>query len=107
MNLTGRPVQQKREYLTNRAWLDYVKSLPSCVSGMPADDPHHIKGYASLTGASNRQKGDDLFAIPLTREEHTRFHAMPVKEWEMQHGSQLWHVLQTIRQGIIDGVLKW
>lgn len=107
MNLTGRAVQQKREYLTNRAWLDYVKSLPSCVSGMPADDPHHLKGYASLTGASGGKKGDDLFVIPLTREEHTRFHSMSVSEWEAQNGMQIVHWAFVVRQAIIDGVLEW
>ncbi|UOF80905.1 hypothetical protein [Caudoviricetes sp.] len=107
MNLTGRAVQQKREYLRNEAWLRYVKSLPSCISGQPADDAHHIKGYASLTGAGGSIKGDDLFAIPLTRAEHTEFHAMPTKEWEEFYGMQAEHALATIRQGIIDGVLKW
>jgi len=107
MNLTGQKPQQKREYLRNEAWLKYVKSLPSCISGRPADDPHHVKGLAKLTGAAGGIKGDDLFVIPLTRDEHTAFHSMPVANWEKVYGTQAEHCLATIRQAIIDGVLTW
>lgn len=102
-----KPIIQKHQYLRNRQYLDYVKSLPSCVSGLPADDPHHIKNYAALTGSGAGIKGDDIFVIPLTRAEHAELHQVGAVVWECDHGSQLEFCLQTIGQALRDGVLKW
>jgi hypothetical protein len=87
----------KFEHWRSRDWLDWVKSLPSAQSGRPADDPHHIKGYSHITGSSGGQKGDDLFVIPLTRDEHTAFDHIGWKSWEQLHGSQLEHWARMMR----------
>ena len=47
----------------NRKYLDWVKTLPSCISGRPADDPHHIIGRGE---GGMGTKASDYFAIPLT-----------------------------------------
>lgn len=102
----ARPIIQKFIYSRSRKWLQYVKSLPSVVSGQPADDPHHIKGYSHLTGSGGAIKGDDLFVIPLTRQEHDEGDRIGWESWERVHGSQLEHWARIVRQAVKDGVLK-
>lgn len=96
----------KFDHWRNREWLDWVKSLPSCISGRPADDPHHIKGYSHVTGSGGSQKGDDLYVIPLTRDEHTAFDHIGWQSWEAKYGSQLEHWARMVRLAIKTGKLK-
>lgn len=86
----------------SQAYLDYVKSLPSCISGRPSDDAHHIKGR----GYGGTSKCSDLFTIPLTREEHTILHNMGWQSWEAEFGSQLHYCLKTIEQAVRDGMIE-
>ena len=96
----------KFDHWRSRKWLDWVKSLPSCISGRPADDPHHIKGYSYITGSGGSIKGDDLFVIPLTRDEHTLFDSMGVQTWEAKYGSQLEHWARMVRLAVKLGKLE-
>lgn len=96
----------KFEHWRSRKWLDWVKTLPSCISGRPADDPHHIKGHSHITGSGGSIKGDDLFVIPLTRDEHTAFDHLGPKTWEERHGSQLEHWARVVRLAVRQGILK-
>lgn len=96
----------KFEHWRSRDWLDWVKTLPSAQSGRPADDSHHIKGYSYITGSSGGQKGDDLFVIPLTRDEHTAFDHLGWKSWEDRYGSQLEHWARMVRLAVKLGKLK-
>src|SRR5688500_19301177 len=96
----------KFEHWRCEEWTKWVKSLPSCISQRPADDPHHIKGYSYITGSSGGQKGDDLFVIPLTRDEHTAFDHLGWQTWEQKYGSQLDHWARMVRLAIKLGVLK-
>lgn len=96
----------KFEHWRSRDWLDWVKTLPSVVSGRPADDPHHIKGYSHITGSGGSMKGDDLFVIPLTRDEHTMFDHLGWKTWEEKYGSQLEHWARMVRLAVKLGKLK-
>lgn len=85
----------------SRPYLNWVKKQPSALSGLPADDPHHLIGY-------NRQgvKCSDFLTFPLTRLEHTRFHDMGRRSWEDQHGSQWRYVALTLEKAIREGVFK-
>lgn len=104
----NRPIIQKHDYLRNRSYLDYLRTLPSCVSGAhPPSEPHHIKGYSWLTGSGGSIKGDDLFSIPLTRAEHALIDQIGWVSWERLHGSQLEHWARTVKRAIGDGALKW
>lgn len=96
----------KFDYWRSREWLDWVKSLPSCISGRPGDDPHHIKGYSHLTGSCGGKKGDDLFVIPLTRDEHTAFDHAGFQTWELKYGSQLEHWARVVKLAVREGKLK-
>ncbi len=93
---------QKQKAWRCRKYLDWVKEQPSCVSGLPADDAHHIKGH----GLGGTVKAPDWAAIPLTREEHTNYHFIGLSRWEEKHGSQLEHVAKTLGKAIQAGVIS-
>ena len=82
-------------------YTDWVKSLPCCVSGHQADDPHHIK-------PSDGVKPSDIWTIPLTRQLHTELHAMGWQTFEYEYAmSQLAEARKTIDRAIREGVLKF
>lgn len=95
MNLTKNKAWRSETYL---AW---VKQQPSVLSGLPSDDPHHLKGH----GFGGTIKAPDWAVIPLTREEHSRFHATGIRTWEEQHGSQLEYVAFTLGKAIQEGII--
>jgi len=93
----------KEESFRSREYISWVKSLPSIISGMPAHDAHHIKGR----GYGGGVKVSDLMSIPLTRQEHTEFHAMGWKSWEAKYNvDQRDLVLKTIERALREGILK-
>ena len=86
-----------------RRYMDYVRSQVSCVSGRPADDPHHIKGR----GYGGSSKPSALLTIPLTRDEHQDFHSSGWISWEEKHNvDQRDLALRMIDQAAIAGVIK-
>lgn len=66
-----------KEHKNNRYEPDFLKWLhtqPSVISGMVGDnDPHHVRGKS---GATQDVRIDDRNCVSLTREEHTRIHAL-------------------------------
>jgi hypothetical protein len=62
---------------------------------------HHLIGHGE---GEMGGKTHDLFTMPLTVDEHRRFHDDP-KGWEEQNGSQLYWVKQTIKKGLELGAL--
>ena len=101
--LPSRQIVQKETRWRNRAYLNYVKSLPSVLSGLPADDAHHVKGHG-MGGAG--LTAPDWATIPLTRGEHEEFHRLGAQQWEMKYGSQLEFVAKTLGRAIEEGVLR-
>lgn len=95
---------QKHQNLPWRCqgYTDWVKTLPCIVSGHPADDPHHLVGHKQGAMAS---KVSDLWTMPMTRQEHGKFHDMGWQSWEKQYGSQWMHVCRTIERAVKEGVL--
>ena len=96
-----RKVTQKRKPFTSQRFRRaVVKYIPCVASGMPADDPHHIKNIGTGTGPK-----DDRLIIPLTREKHDLYHHDPA-EWVRRHGTQIWHcrrVLARVKElGLLD-----
>lgn len=87
--------------MKSKKYTDWVKSLPCCVTRMPADDPHHIIGYG-LSGMG--QKPSDIFCIPLTRDKHNELH-LDITRWEEFYGCQVHHCIDTIKKGIKDCVI--
>lgn len=101
--------KQMKDLTKHKTWrsdkyLEWVKSQPSCISGLPADDFHHIKGH----GMGGSVKAPDWATIPLTREEHSWFHspAGGCITWEKTHGNQLDHVARTLGRALEEGILS-
>lgn len=90
----------KLKKFRSKKYLNWVKSQKSPISGMPADDPHHIIGRGQ-GGAST--KASDMFCFPLTRFEHTRLHNIGHKDWEYLYGCQWKYVFETIKKAIKEG----
>lgn len=80
----------------------WVKTLPSAVSKMPADDAHHIIGHGQ---GGMGLKASDLFVFPLTRGEHDELHRHGWKAWEKIYGSQWRFVAETLHQAFEEDVL--
>lgn len=93
------PAYEKPE--RDETYTKWVKSLPSCISGQPADDPHHLIGHGY---GGMGTKVTDYWTIPLTRAEHDELHR-DWKAWEDKHGSQWQHVAETLIRAMRDGVL--
>jgi len=89
-----------------KEYTNWIKSLDSCVSFIPADDPHHIKGVV-YTGTV---KPHDLFTIPLTRAEHTELHNRGKINWEkITNTNQAEACIKMISAAIDEGLIeiKW
>ena len=84
----------------NKRYTDWVKTLPSCISGLLADDPHHLIGHGQ---GGEGTKASDLFCIPLTRVEHDDLHQYGWSMWEHNHGSQWRYVAETLQRAILEG----
>ena len=81
--------KKKRPRIHDDNYLDFIRGLPSCLSGKQPVDPCHVR-YADLrygkreTGAG--EKPYDLWTLPLTREEHMAQHSMNEVEFWARHG---------------------
>ncbi len=92
----------KNKPVRSQKYTDFVKSLPSCVSGKPAEVGHHI--IACGCGGKMGGKESDIWQIPLTHEEHDELHA-DVEAWKRKHGSQLMHAKKVVDLAFSLGVL--
>lgn len=90
-----------KEY-RNKKYITWIKTLPCVISGLPADDPHHIIGHG-MGGMGTT--ASDLFAMPMCRAVHARLHSMSHKDWEAENGSQWTFVRWTLAAAIRDGVI--
>lgn len=73
----------------SRPHLDWVKTLPCCHCGLPADDPHHLK----ITGVG---KAPDFAAVPLCRKCHDTVHhegpqLYPQARWMIETLNRAFH----------------
>ncbi len=106
-NLTNRPVTPKgqkktRIKLNDRDFLDFLKTLPSAVSGKTPCDPCHYR-TAKNSGIGCKPL---YSAIPLTREEHQEQHRigtfafMPREKWEekVKHYVDLWEKYKIMQE---------
>jgi len=91
----------KHKTWRSEAYLKWVKTQPSCASGLPSDDAHHIKGH----GFGGTVKPPDWATIPLTRHEHGEYHQIGWVRFEKAYGSQLEHVARTLGKAIDLGII--
>lgn len=81
-------------------YLAFVRQLPCVVTGQHGVEAHHLIGHGE---GQMGGKAHDLLVMPLCHEAHRQLHA-DVKTWEREHGSQLVHVLRTIKTALGMGV---
>jgi len=87
----------KQKTYRNRAYLDWVKTLPCCHCLLPADDPHHIKTKGV---GGEALSAPDFTAMPLCREHHNMVHAAP-DDWPQAR----W-MIETLNRAFSEGILK-
>jgi hypothetical protein len=84
-------------------YLKFVRSLPCVVTGRTEGVvAHHLIGHGE---GEMGGKTHDLFTMPLTVDEHRRFHDDP-KGWEDRNGSQLTHIKNVIGRALGIGALS-
>lgn len=88
----------KDKPIRNQKYLNWVKTLPCCVSGMPADDPHHVIGVGR---GKMGGKECDLLTMPVTRAIHQAIHSNPsdYDQWK--------YVALTLREAVKQGILRF
>ena len=87
----------------SQKYLNWVKTLPSVISGRPADDAHHLIGHGQ---GGMGTKVTDLWVFPLTRDEHTELHNIGWRAWEEKHGSQWKYIAETLKRAYEEGLIN-
>jgi len=83
------PSDKAQERIRDERHLAWVRTLPSVLSGLYGCDPCHIRYGDPLyrkkrTGKA--QKPDDIWVLPMTREEHRSQHSANESLWWSQQG---------------------
>jgi hypothetical protein len=79
-------------------YLKFVRSLPCVLTGMPADEAHHLIGVGGLGGMGI--KAPDWAVMPVTTAAHREIHENP-ELWPEQ-----WRwVAETMGKAVEAGVL--
>jgi hypothetical protein len=65
----------KRGPWRNSQYLAFVRTLPCCVCGGPADDAHHIVGVGQRGGTGTKPGDEDV--MPVCRRDHDLIHCTP------------------------------
>ena len=89
----------KNKAWRSRQYLAWVRNLPCCVCGRPADEAHHVTGVGHMGGTGT--KAPDWAVMPICRKHHDELHRDPnlwPDQWEM--------IVRTIGTAIDEGVLK-
>ena len=89
--------------IRSKAYLTWVKSLPCCGCGAPADDAHHAINVG--LGGGMGTKASDILSLPVCRGCHDKIHK-DVKAWETENGSQYKHICLTLLEAIDEGVIE-
>lgn len=87
----------------SQRYLEFVRSLPSVITGTPGCEAHHLIGHGHSGMAT---KVSDLWTFPLTREQHRELHRIGFEEWEAMHGLQWRYVAITIEKAVKNNVLR-
>ena len=85
--------QQARARMKSKAHMERVAQLPCVCCGAEGVQVHHAK-ISGLCGMG--QKASDWFVMPLCPSHHAEFHHNGKESWQMRHGSQVDHVVNTL-----------
>lgn len=83
----------------NRAYLDWVKTLPCSKCNCEGTEPHHI--IAAGLGGGMGTKADDYLSMPLCRKCHDELHD-GIKDMHSQWEWVAMTLLQAIHEGVIE-----
>ncbi len=72
---------QKQKPVKNQKYLNWIDQQPNVIDQGAGGDHHHIKRQ----GFGGGMKCDDIFSIPLSRQQHTEFHAIGWRSWENKY----------------------
>ena len=90
---------QKVKAFRSKKYLAFVKSLPCCLCGQPANEAHHLIGLGNMGGMG--MKAPDSMTMPACRTCHQNIHAMP----ELQ--DQQWEfICRTLAAAFDEGILS-
>jgi len=85
----------------NKEYLDWVKEQPCVITGLPADDPHHVIGVGEGGTAT---KACDLLCFPVIREEHGKFHRLDL--YPELRDEQWKYCAKTLQKALKSGFFK-
>jgi hypothetical protein len=99
----------RRPRMEDPVHLKFIRTLPSCISGRSPCVAHHLLNVPGRRGVA--MKADDMWAIPLTAEEHDQLHRECASKtedaWFAKYGVEshslalfLWH--NTGKHGICE-----
>ena len=98
---------KKDKPFRSKQYLEYIRSLPCCITGDTGCVAHHITG-TKKSGMGT--KAGDNYAIPLTQSMHQQLHNDP-KKWEFIFGTQQSHLDRTLfkarHDDMLDGFTEW
>jgi len=83
------PSDKSQKRIRDESHLVYIRKLPSIISGRYGCDPCHLRTGSPTyrkKRTGERQKPDDCWTLPMTREEHRAQHNMNELEFYRQHG---------------------
>jgi hypothetical protein len=89
---------KSRAYREDPKHLEFVRSLPSCLSGQRGCVAHHLLSIPGSRGTS--LKAEDWWTLPLTWEEHKRLHRECTSANE-----EVWFVSQGVAPHILARTL--
>ncbi len=93
---TKRP--KAREYRSDPKHLEFIRSLPSPLSGQYGCVAHHLLSAPGTRGVG--MKAPDWWTIPLTPEEHDKLHRECASKTEEE-----WFIERGVRPHILARVL--
>jgi len=81
--------KKKRPRIHDDNYLDFIRGLPSCLTGERPVDAAHVR-YGDLAYAKREtgagEKPDDMWTLPLTRRQHEQQHGMDERQFWARHG---------------------
>jgi len=92
-------IMQKVKAFRSAKYLAWVKTLPCCSCGAPADDAHHLIGVGNMGGMG--MKAPDSMTMPVCRACHGDIHRLPIlqsDQWE-------W-IARTLAKAFDEGILS-
>lgn len=90
---------RKPETFRDEEYTAWIRTLPCCACGKPADDAHHVR-FAGQ--GSTSMKPSDYQTIPVCRGDHSFYHNHGRPAFEREFGLNLYQVIVDCLSGYIQ-----